>query len=88
MKTVLYPGPAVASEVGNEPTLHPEAGLLRPGRNELPDALAERLIACELVAPLLATLPPADGATPEPAPRRRTATTSTLPASAPGKKGE
>jgi len=67
MPHVIYPGPNVAEEVGKGRTLHPEVGILEPGRNFVRDqALADRLIDSGLCArdpeSPMPTAPTSDGA--------------------------
>lgn len=50
MKKVIYPGPAVGEEAGKGAQYFPVFAVqLEPGENEVPDALAEELLARELV---------------------------------------
>lgn len=53
---VLYPGPAVPPSEHDRPTIHPQAGLLQPGVNELDPAVAEPLLKSGFLS-----LPPAPG---------------------------
>lgn len=72
---VHYPGPVVGAAERARAQIHPEAGLLVVGENELPDEVAERLIASGLVEasrPAIAPpMPAATTSTEAPRPARR-----------------
>jgi len=58
VKAVIYPGPVVPADVGRRPTVHHRAGTLIVGEQQLPDDVADELVACGLVRLLVRPVPP------------------------------